>query len=459
MKIQRFIGRSVNRNLNFDISFDDRLTFVTGINGSGKTSALNSIAALLLPRLDYLATLYFEELTIKVSDEEGEVRLYARKTDSATELKCSRFPDDTLEFIEPDELESMSLARAREYEEEYYSNILSRNATNPILHFIESLPAPMYLGLDRRSLSTAPDRIRHRPHSMSGRRHRRNIFGRSLEAGLNEAIHFARERYQEDRRRELALDERFRKTLVLALIDFPLFSLSVANLSEPSDDEISKIDKARSQLARLPKLLDVEKNVLSEQLDPMFAFLHDKLEIIKGTQEGADKDDQSRTEGEKRTIALIEWSYNKTNLDKIVRLSEIISKYTREANAIRQHRNSYLQSVNAFMRDSGKEILLNNIGELRFRVDNEEQERHIDTLSSGEIQLVVILTHLYFNREVEKANVFIIDEPELSLHVQWQEKFIDSILEASTERQFILATHSPSIILEKTDRCVDLGKK
>ena len=54
MKIERFVGTSVNGYLHFDVEFFRDLTFLTGINGSGKTSALNSIAALLLPRLDYL---------------------------------------------------------------------------------------------------------------------------------------------------------------------------------------------------------------------------------------------------------------------------------------------------------------------------------------------------------------------------------------------------------------------
>ena len=38
---------------------------------------------------------------------------------------------------------------------------------------------------------------------------------------------------------------------------------------------------------------------------------------------------------------------------------------------------------------------------------------------------------------MDRANVFIINEPELSLHVQWQEKFVDGIMEASRETQFI----------------------
>ena len=193
MKITRFIGCSLNGHLNFDLDFHGQLTFVTGINGSGKTSVLNSIAALLLPRLDYLATQQYEKITIEVLNNSDGVVLSARKTDTATEITCSRFPDETFCFTEPEELESVPTHRYSEYEEEHYGNILARNATNPIVNFIESLPTPMYLGLDRRSLSLGSERIRYRPRTVTKRRPRRNIFGRSLEAGLSEALHFARE--------------------------------------------------------------------------------------------------------------------------------------------------------------------------------------------------------------------------------------------------------------------------
>ncbi len=117
-----------------------------------------------------------------------------------------------------------------------------------------------------------------------------------------------------------------------------------------------------------------------------------------------------------------------------------------------------LDAVNSFIRDSGKTLNFSNLGELRFTLEGEAdaRERDIRTLSSGEIQLIVILTHLHFNPEIEEANVFIIDEPELSLHVQWQEKFVDGIASAARETQFILATHSPSIILDKTSNCIEL---
>ena len=448
MKIRRFIGRSVNGYLHFNIRFFDHLTLVTGINGSGKTSALNSIAALLLPRLDYLATQQFDELSIDIRDDNGKVKLTAQKTPDATAITCSRFPKDQLTFAEFDNPESVPAHRYREYEEDYYNNILSRNATNPILSFIKSLPTPMYLGLDRRSLSIESDRLRHRPISRARHRARRNVFGGSLEAGLTEALYFAREWFQENRRRELELDEKFRQSLVLALIDFPLFSL-YRNLESPSKNELKTIERARAHLERLPDLLNVDKEMISERLNPVFQFLQEKLKTIEGRPD----------ESEDRNIALFEWSYNKANLDKIIRLSDIMSEYTSDIASIRHRTNDYLQLVNNFIQDSGKTILFNDFGELRFRIEEEVSNREMHTFSSGEVQLVVILTHLYFNPEVEKANIFILDEPELSLHVQWQEKFVDAIMKASEETQFILATHSPSIILDKINRCVDLSRR
>ncbi len=53
--------------------------------------------------------------------------------------------------------------------------------------------------------------------------------------------------------------------------------------------------------------------------------------------------------------------------------------------------------------------------------------------------------------------MIIVDEPELSLHVRWQESFVDAIQKASPRLQIILATHSPSIVLDRIEKCVDLS--
>ncbi len=64
-----------------------------------------------------------------------------------------------------------------------------------------------------------------------------------------------------------------------------------------------------------------------------------------------------------------------------------------------------------------------------------------DKLSAGEKQM---LSFLCYNAFSEDTTVFI-DEPELSLHVDWEGLLLPTLLKQSTGNQFFVATHSPFI--------------
>ena len=70
-------------------------------------------------------------------------------------------------------------------------------------------------------------------------------------------------------------------------------------------------------------------------------------------------------------------------------------------------------------------------------------------LSSGEKQLTHIYSHLLF--DVEPDSLVIIDEPEISLHVNWQRRFLEDLQRIVELRQFdvLIATHSPQIVGDK----------
>ena len=71
-----------------------------------------------------------------------------------------------------------------------------------------------------------------------------------------------------------------------------------------------------------------------------------------------------------------------------------------------------------------------------------------DNLSAGEKQM---LSFLCYNTFSEKAAIFI-DEPELSLHVDWQRCLLPTLLEQETGNQFFVATHSPFIYTKYPER-------
>ena len=78
-------------------------------------------------------------------------------------------------------------------------------------------------------------------------------------------------------------------------------------------------------------------------------------------------------------------------------------------------------------------------------------------LSSGE-QHELVLSYTLLFKVLEKS-LILIDEPELSLHVTWQHKFLEDIKRISelANLDFLIATHSPSIIHNRTDLMVALG--
>lgn len=67
-------------------------------------------------------------------------------------------------------------------------------------------------------------------------------------------------------------------------------------------------------------------------------------------------------------------------------------------------------------------------------------------LSSGEKQmLLILLTVLVQDNE---HCVLFMDEPEASLHIEWQQRLISMIRELNPNVQIILSTHSPAVIME-----------
>ena len=76
-----------------------------------------------------------------------------------------------------------------------------------------------------------------------------------------------------------------------------------------------------------------------------------------------------------------------------------------------------------------------------------------DKLSAGEKQMLSFLCYNAFNKN---TTVFI-DEPELSLHVDWQNILLTTLLEQTTGNQFFVATHSPFIYTLYPDKESMLG--
>ena len=81
----------------------------------------------------------------------------------------------------------------------------------------------------------------------------------------------------------------------------------------------------------------------------------------------------------------------------------------------------------------------------------------LDSLSSGEQHELILHYDLLFR--VPSNTVVLLDEPELSLHIEWQSKFLADLMEIVKLSRFdaLVATHSPYIVGTRDDLMVELS--
>lgn len=86
-------------------------------------------------------------------------------------------------------------------------------------------------------------------------------------------------------------------------------------------------------------------------------------------------------------------------------------------------------------------------------IDANGSQLSIYDLSSGEKNDIIMFYELIFG----SGNIIFIDEPEISLHIEWQSDFINQLLNIcnNNDIQVIIATHSPYIVYGHDDLIAD----
>lgn len=111
-----------------------------------------------------------------------------------------------------------------------------------------------------------------------------------------------------------------------------------------------------------------------------------------------------------------------------------------EADKIEQNIQLFYEIVNTFFTVSKKQI---KFKEQKMFFENGDKKIELEQLSSGEKQLLIILLNVLL--QDKKDFILLMDEPEISLHITWQQMLIEKILLLNPNCQLIIATHSPSV--------------
>lgn len=447
MKIQHLTASGVHGYLPIDVEFADDLTFLVGLNGAGKTSALRLMMALLTINLEELYLIEFMEATLTVKEDDVLSILASKRNDG---LRISIRPSGGDFNITSQDLELYISARSRNG---LRSPVVDSFEHNPVYRRIQSLPKPMFLGIDRRFF---PDPVEMEEAGEHFRRPTLRGFVVSRKAGamdsLNEVNDLVMKKMQSIRSEQEKLDDTLRDNIFARAFEYKPADFQSG---PPTPAEVEKYKRQLKKIEEAAVWLQLPFPEIQNSLNKFLDKMSSAIESLKVMSRSKSKKGEAVSKLSVNND-LVEWVVNKPQADRIIEHLKLLEQYTEHRSSLRQPVSRFLLLINNFLAQTKKELIIAEDDTLAVRITDKTQP--LSALSSGERQLVVMLAHLCLNPRLAISGVFIVDEPEISLHIDWQEKFVSSIQEANPRVQIILATHSPAIILDKDIACREVSK-
>ncbi|GLR77282.1 AAA family ATPase [Aliivibrio sifiae] len=441
MKLLHLKAQGVHGYLDFDVDFRPDVNFFAGLNGSGKTSALNLIMALLTPSIDQLLEMRFSNASLVIQKSKEIICINCSKQDDVMQIKVS----NEHELLGQEDIS---------HEEHIYIQRRGRGSfdrNSDAIKAIKRLASPMFLSLDRRFVKSSRDEDY--PVFIDDNMIHRSIKKRGVkDDSLEEIVEIVAEANAEAKARQSFADNKLRNDIIL---DSLSFAEMAGDVTFPDKYTLSQLRHKQRAIKKTFDNLDVP----SDEFEVKYNDFFDKLENLVKRFEKLEKDNRHRKDielDEDTNKIMSDWFVNQHQLKRIDRLFSKVESYQSEKNRIYARLSRFEMLVNKFLNETEKLVQINNKGRLVVKFSGEE--RNLSVLSSGERQIIIMLAHLVLNKRLRKDGVFIVDEPELSLHISWQDMFVEAIQEASPSLQIILATHSPSIIGGRNYMYVPLNK-
>ncbi|WP_028787949.1 AAA family ATPase [Terrimonas ferruginea] len=458
MKINSFKAGKVHGYLNYDIDFFPDLTFLIGINGSGKTSALKLILGLISPSYHYLNQIdyTFAELICSSKDNEKDIVIRAEQSidqdvftlrlkSHAGDFEPVVFP----RFVRPEDenydIEEISL-REQSLKELFDLSELTK--------IIREIATPKFLGLDRKIYEGKAIDRRFKHRRMYGYPKKRKYYEGSpgasaIDSSLEDVQFLIFEYFRIIAYQQPKISEEFKRKI---------FQLSFNFIDDYNLEQIPETDSVIAD--KKEKVLKAIKNLDIAYLDyNVNSFFQQMQRIVEQNNEYKEKNETTKGISDDQFKVLRKWFNNSSQLRRIDEIINFSQTYQEKIAELRAPIKRLENITSNFLKEGKKQIQIAEDGEIKVKLSNGKLASVFE-LSSGEKQIIIMIAHLIFEEDQKPSGVFIIDEPELSLHIAWQEIFVNSITEASPKTQFILATHSPSIIskVKREQYCQDLNK-
>lgn len=390
--------------------YQDANIFI-GRNGTGKTTFINMLQAVITVDIVMLQDMQFDGIIVNLEDGRKKRKIeVAKQADNLKYLSITyKIGTKTYELpiVAENDIRYINERRGRLHPK-FYKSI------REIKEELNSLIRLSYLSVHREKI------LNDDPFSDSGRE-----IGNPIDIKLNHLLS-SLTKYQFQLETELSgLAKKFQENVLKSMLYNPDFDQ--VDINKKINLDLRPISIGLKQAYRGLGILD---NVISDTVEKHVDAISKATESINNYV-----DDKTKPvyPNDVTPLTLLR------RTEKIIKLSTDLEEKKEQ---IFKPLHNYLKLLNDF--HTTKEFSLSEGNKGGLHVTKQGSEIPISQLSSGEKQLIILLTETLIQREAQ--TVFIADEPELSLHIEWQRKIVPSLRKLNPNAQIIVATHSPEIV-------------
>lgn len=463
MSISRIQVKNLFGNINYDINLKDKMPIgiLTAPNGKGKTTIMNLLNFLLDPREDSLSEIFtvpFEEFRCVLSD--GKTLLLRR-----IEAEDKKEPSEARAINMAERRELMiSLEKKESYikkEDQILLDYLS--IEKPDLEVI--ILDEEQREIDKVSFTNLLELMLSRMIFPEDDKYIYDQTGQLYESIMEyqgmtfEWLGFEAVDYIRTDRIESLENRRRKRAKYSAGMGFVNYTGDSDPLLDASSRIAAEIEAANKKYGE--KLAEANERMIKRFVDDDWE--DNKLSLDKFMEKWSDY---------RNAIDLIQKVGMLKQSEDILKDTDVSKVYEEKGDFLNAYLYSSRGTIWYFLELAKKLRLFKRIfdernlvtgkriefGEDGISLYSGDKKIRIYQLSSGEKHDFMMFYNLIFDSK--PGNLVLIDEPEISLHIEWQESFIDNLLEICKMNglQAIVATHSPSIVGSHYDLIVDKGE-
>lgn len=440
--IKHFYIKNLFNQFDVSIPLENNINIFLGENGMGKTTILNCLYCVLSGNVEKLSTISFEEIVLTLSDG---YKMSLNRTDLSCYLDSYMYDRSPYRRRKSNIEAAFSAKELNEiknisFHESQNTDLLRIYAEKLVNLF--GMPLNLaYKEIERYAIYNLDD-------GSKGNSKKIISFKKDIENRLTqEILYFPTYRRIEEDISKLGIDFESDK------IKNRLIKFGMADVESASDKILSTIRSvAINSFAKLTGVL------LTQYLDGKLSSVNstsinlDELSIAL-TRVGDEIDKKDK----ERIIKLVSTGdiYNEENKYLLNLIERLIDSYEKQS-AYDERVKKFVSVCNDYL--NGKEFIYDESNlVLGIYRNSSKAPINIRNLSSGEKQVISLFSKLYL--EETQNCIILFDEPELSLSIKWQSKFLPDIMNSGKCDTLIAVTHSPFIFDNEYDELArDMGE-